>query len=651
MRLRTARPRRALAATLCSLGLGVTTTGVVPADAGATTPWSTTFLHQTPVVTLSPNAGELALGLRAGGSNGDGVTTTVALYPKITTRYGATPISSGLGSSDSPLASTGSFPLDCRSGGVAELHLTLTTTNESATDCNGARSSLALTCHGAGCDGVYPLSVTSILGAQRSVLWSLVTIRAAGPVTALHVALVFDDDSTDPSSARRVARALHALAEATTEATVAEHHVATVDLVREPWAQGTLSSLRDFVGDPSHHVVAALPTGVNAAGLRASGLLSHLRDQSAWTLRLLGHVLATTNVGPDGPVVVSGAPSASDLDALARAGSSRLVLSESSLSETPSLTLHWGTPYVAGAATYVTTDGPLNALLNDATIEPARRAALAAGILSLLHYEAPYARTTRTVVLRHSLASSAGGVSALVSTLDRDPLVIPVSLDAALTPADVGGNANPTSRTLVTKGAVLWNAPSTQALGELHGDLASFADATTVNSPATSLMAGFLDSETRVPSSVLTQRVATLSNGLDVELGHFTIDEGSITLADAGTPLPITLHSTATYPLRAHLRLTAPNLRFPNGNVVTVRLSAATTSVRVLATAVTGSNATLHLELLSPDGQLVVTAASLQVRSAPTSVVGYALSIGSLLVIAWWWWRTTRRRSKGAHAR
>jgi hypothetical protein len=43
--------------------------------------------------------------------------------------------------------------------------------------------------------------------------------------------------------------------------------------------------------------------------------------------------------------------------------------------------------------------------------------------------------------------------------------------------------------------------------------------------------------------------------------------------------------------------------------------------------------------------------AAIQVRIAGTSIVGYFLTIASLLVLAYWWMRTYRKRPKGRHAR
>jgi hypothetical protein len=64
-----------------------------------------------------------------------------------------------------------------------------------------------------------------------------------------------------------------------------------------------------------------------------------------------------------------------------------------------------------------------------------------------------------------------------------------------------------------------------------------------------------------------------------------------------------------------------------------------------------GSDLTLQVVVTTPNGQLVLARTAIQVRITGTSVVGYLLTIASLLVLGYWWLRTYRRKSKGRHAR
>ena len=80
-------------------------------------------------------------------------------------------------------------------------------------------------------------------------------------------------------------------------------------------------------------------------------------------------------------------------------------------------------------------------------------------------------------------------------------------------------------------------------------------------------------------------------------------------------------------------------------------LDAPTKSVRVATSGHTGSSLTLQVIVTTPNNHLVLARAAIQVRIAGTSIVGYVLTIASLLVLAYWWRRSYRKRPKGRHAR
>jgi hypothetical protein len=81
-------------------------------------------------------------------------------------------------------------------------------------------------------------------------------------------------------------------------------------------------------------------------------------------------------------------------------------------------------------------------------------------------------------------------------------------------------------------------------------------------------------------------------------------------------------------------------------------MDAPTKSVRIHTSKHQGSSLTLQVVVTTPDNQIVLARAAIQVRIAGTSIVGYFLTAASLLVLAYWWLRThRRRRSRGRHAR
>jgi len=101
----------------------------------------------------------------------------------------------------------------------------------------------------------------------------------------------------------------------------------------------------------------------------------------------------------------------------------------------------------------------------------------------------------------------------------------------------------------------------------------------------------------------------------------------------------------------AVVHLITDRLIFPKGKDLVVTLDSPTKSLRIATVNHQGGSLTLQVVVTTPDSAVVLARAAIQVRIAGTSVVGYLLTIASLLVLALWWWRTYRRRSKGQHAR
>jgi hypothetical protein len=111
------------------------------------------------------------------------------------------------------------------------------------------------------------------------------------------------------------------------------------------------------------------------------------------------------------------------------------------------------------------------------------------------------------------------------------------------------------------------------------------------------------------------------------------------------------LISRANYTVTADVHLITDRLTFPKGNNVEVTMDSPTKSVRVSTSGHNGSSMTLQVVVTTPNGQVTLARAAIQVRIAGTSIVGYFLTVASLLVLAYWWLRTYRKRPKGRHAR
>jgi len=127
----------------------------------------------------------------------------------------------------------------------------------------------------------------------------------------------------------------------------------------------------------------------------------------------------------------------------------------------------------------------------------------------------------------------------------------------------------------------------------------------------------------------------------------------SITFTARQGLIPITILSSASFPLRVRMRVTSQKLGFlpvelPGGGctvesgtseICDVDLRAQNTTVRVPVVAKTAGVFSLTVTLDSPDGALILASNQDTVRSTAASGVGVFLSIGAVLLLAVWWAR------------
>jgi len=120
--------------------------------------------------------------------------------------------------------------------------------------------------------------------------------------------------------------------------------------------------------------------------------------------------------------------------------------------------------------------------------------------------------------------------------------------------------------------------------------------------------------------------------------------ERTVTFTSRTASIPITVLSAAPYPLKVVMTLQSDKFIFPGGATRTLLLDRPTTPVQVQAQARTsGDRLPVEVTLRTPDGQLLIAKATLNVHSTAISLVGIALTVVALLVLLMWWGRTWRR--------
>jgi hypothetical protein len=581
---------------------------------------------------------------------------SVALYPVITARSELDPIVDGQGPGVGAIATTGTFDLKCLKNGEANFVVTLYTATlpSPPRSCDGAAPRLRLTCSTNGCGGVYPIRYALSVNGTTLTKWSLISVQSTSVDKPLQVTLVV------PLTPRALHRPTHFIDVlntigrfANSPVTLGINYSVLADVqLNATHGPAWVSALERAFSSPLHRVIDTPSSNIDFAGLDANHLASQVGEQFTLTGQLLAKM---TGHYMDDPVLLSGAQSPASLAALNRSGFNEVVVPEDDLTEAPSSTLNWGAPFhVAGAGALValSEDGPLSQLTRDKTIEPGRRAAMVLATLAFLHFEAPYAQSSRSIVLETPANDTSDSfLSDLLSGLHDNPFSQLVSLSPSFGASLVGANGAPVDRTLSASQPSTWSSHNVSTLESLIGQVNSFAQSVRSSNIATVLRVAVASSETGGGPSARQSGINTATHLLSEQLAQFSIDQSTITLAGSGTDLPITVLSQLHYTVDTVVHLVTDRVSFPKGNAVSLVMNSPTESIRVPVSNARGSSMTLQVILTTPNGQVVLARTAIQVRIAGTSVVGYLITFASLFVLGLWWWRTIRRRPKGRHAR
>ena len=113
----------------------------------------------------------------------------------------------------------------------------------------------------------------------------------------------------------------------------------------------------------------------------------------------------------------------------------------------------------------------------------------------------------------------------------------------------------------------------------------------------------------------------------------------SITLTARRGEIPVTIISRADHSFRLRVQVASDKLEFPAGAERTIELARRNTTQRFSVEARTSGRFPLRVNLVSPDGDLVLGRSRLTVRSTATSGVGVVLSAGAGTFLLLWWGR------------
>ena len=419
-----------------------------------------------------------------------------------------------------------------------------------------------------------------------------------------------------------------------------------------PATAAALSLLHRDLSLPAVELIAEAFVPAELGTLRASRLpdevlrqfaLDEVALKTAGIERPLPSPSVTYGTGPQTPT---------SADALASIGYHHVVVPGTALSVDPASTLSWGSPFrVSGApsgATALASDTELSQLSDEAAADPGLVGADVVGQLAFLHFEQPNLPDPRVavVVTDATSAVTASFVDTVLSGLTANPVVTPVTVTSAFRLVPLGANGFPSVRTLALGPSSAYPIATINYFRFLRLTTDALSSAVrTGATPIPSIEGELLTAEQVLPA---TERLAIMNyvhEELEDQLGYFHIYDGPITLTQSGASLPITVFSTAPYTYAGELHFTSPKLTFPQGAWVKLACPCGSvSSLRVPTNAQVTGDIPLTVTLWSPKGHLSITHSVITVRATQTSIVGIALTVLAVLVLALWWVRTSRRR-------
>ncbi len=687
---------------LCALGLagGLFASGV-PASAVARRDLATagagssgaslTLRAQTPWVTPASPWFSLTVGVGPGTGAVNDLHIVVTFYNRINNEtelnqaMNAVPAKAVLGhfSAAVAIAATGSVAATCTTvlpDGTAQAPTTVPPTSVA---CPAGAPSLILGCtpDDGTCGGVYPVSValyrqgvTNAIARYSTFLtYQEPGLSSSGtPGGALRVGVIMPVSAPLSPALSPPSKASLAVQEALTATLFAHRNIPLtvavnpVTMVSLP-ADGTKSGQRAkeqldtlTTASGSDEVIDQPYVPIDVAALAGGGLGGEIGTQllRGDTLLRQAGLRPTTGTWVDTSSNFTSARAANLGMGLRAAHSDRLVLADDDLAPTNSdstthltfaqtftLTLDHGIRVTAAGA-----DTQLDSFFTAEPDNPVLAANQLLAALEFIHFENPFKYDARGVILEPpaSWQPSTTFLNSLLGEMSANPVLEPVTLNQFFDQVHTGGNQEPATRHLQS-GSTSEKLPASQAerLATARVQLTSLTTAISGHPPVlTELSDLLLATENReFDRTERASALAVFGQHFGGELNLISLaNQATITFTSRTAAIPVSVLSSAPFPIKVVVSLDSDKFNFPDGSSRTLTLDRPTTPVRIQAHSRTsGDRLPVNVTLTTPDGRLVIARADLTVHSTSVSLVGVALTALAAVVLLVWWGRTWRR--------
>ncbi len=637
------------------------------------------LLSQTPWVTAAQPWFNLALGVSAAEGPASGLRVNVTFYGRVNSGSQLQQATSGT-PTGTTLGRVVPIPVTAAAAGgglTASLCVTVLPDSSASPPSSGSgvcapgAPTLTLGCSPAAdeCGDVYPVSVALVRQGSSTSLarfTTFLTYQQPSAVSAtggaLRVGVVF------PVTAGGVTTMAGALSDPDNHdvATTLAVNPLTVSIIQATRSRTDLHALDQLAALSGDEVIDQPYVPINVAALSEAGIGNEIGAQTDRG----DEVLRTAGFRPDGGPWVDTASTFSQGDAgnlasgLQVAGASQAVISDDDLASGGVNNLTFAQPFTldlghGSTIPALAADSALSTRFAAHPDNPVLGAEQLLAGLSFVHFENAFLRQPRGVVVSPppGWRPSAPFVDALLGGLSNNPALKAETLAQLFTDVPAGGNHEPTVRQL-------------QAGPADRGFTRSAADRIALNRQQLGSFALAVDGHpanlTTLGDTLLTTEARGLSTGgraiaLSAYAKAFEATTGQVTLATERTvtftsqraAIPVTVLSSAPYPVTVVVTLSSDKFTFPDGNTQRLTLVHPTTSVRVTAQARTsGDRLPIEVTLHTPDGQVLIAHTVLTVQSTEISFVGVALTVLAGAVLLVWWvrtWRRSRRARPRAH--